>query len=129
MIDTVTLLGGAINFQGPEKINKWRQIFSTTVSTSTANVYSGHDYVLHAYSFTHGGKQAAGRSQLPYEKERRAVDGNLAVYNGEEVVEFLNRDITLIGEVQDDGKVEEVQTGHLDYKNLTDKIFTMVSQY
>ena len=66
---------------------------------------------------------------MPYEQERRGVGSEVAIYDGDQIIEFINRDITVIAEVEDDGKVENVQRGHLDYKNLTNKVFTMVSQY
>ena len=54
---------------------------------------------------------------------------NIAVYEGENAAAFLNRDITLIAEVEDGGHLTKIQTGHLDYKTFTERVFRMVEQH
>ena len=49
-------MGGAINFVGVGKEQKWRKIFGESVAGKIRNVYSTKDYILLGYSYSHGGK-------------------------------------------------------------------------
>ena len=69
MIHSATLMGGAINFEGIGKEQKWRRIFAQTVAGNIRNVFSRKDYILLGYSISHSGKASGGRSRLPFEEK------------------------------------------------------------
>jgi len=127
MIENVTLLGGAINFDGVGKEQKWRKIFGESVAGSIANIFSNKDYILYLYSYLHAGKQAAGRSQLPFEEEMILLlhQQEVALYPCE-TIKFRNRDITLMAEASDGAQLNVYATGHMNYHGLTIKIFELL---
>lgn len=116
-IQNVTLMGGAINFSGLGKEQKWRKIMGETIAANIRNIYSQKDYVLYGYSATHDGKQTAGRNHLNFEDEmtRMQYEKLTAVYQPE-LLNFKNRNMTLIGEAKNKKQIECMESGHLEYR-------------
>ena len=111
IIQRVTLMGGAINFEGIGKEQKWRKIFSQTVAGNLRNVFSSKDYVLIGYSMSHQGKASGGRSKLQFEEEGEC---KVLCHPESQLMNFKNLDITNLAFVTN-GKVQEFESGHLDY--------------
>lgn len=124
-------MGGAINFEGIGKEVKWRKIFGQSVAGQIANVYSTKDYILLGYSLTHDGKKSAGRSELPFEKEMQKLraERRIAIYSCD-VLNFKNRNITLMVNAEDEGQLVQKKQGHLNYRkdNMT-KILNILNFY
>jgi len=102
-------MGGAINFTGLGKEQKWRKIFGETVAAHIKNIYSQKDYVLYCYSMTHDGKDTAGRHHLNFEDEMNKMyyDKLTAVYS-HEILDFKNRNVTLIVDACNKKEIKEI---------------------
>ena len=96
IIQNITFLGGAINFNGIEKEKKWYKIFQKTVSGKIRNIFSKKDQVLLGYSFTHKGKSAAGRNQIPFE-----TFGKILTLIEPNLLNFKNLEITFLADSHD----------------------------
>ena len=131
IIQNVVLMGGAVNFDGIGKEVKWRKIFGQTVAGQIANVYSTKDYILLGYQLTHDGKKSAGRSELPFEKEKEEViEGRKTTIHSCDVLSFRNINITLMVNAEDEGHLVQKKQGHLNYrKDNMAKILNILSFY
>jgi len=131
VIQNVTIMGGAINFSGLGKEQKWRKILGETVAAHIRNVYSQKDYVLYGYSATHDGKQTAGRNHLNFEDEMNKMQYEklTAVYT-QEILNFKNRNITLIADARNKKEVVPMSSGHLEYRGpIMNKIQNLLEMY
>ena len=124
-------MGGAINFSGLDKEQKWRKIFGQSVSGKIRNIFSTKDYILLGYSLTHNGKDSAGRNPLNFEQEfnnQTKLKTN-AVYSNE-ILDFKNFNITYYAEALDHGELKDLESGHLDYRgDIMGKVLQLISLY
>lgn len=111
-MQSATLMGGAINFEGIGKEQKWRRIFGQTVAGHIRNVYSTKDYILLGYSISHSGKASGGRNRLQFE-EKAACE--VLCHEDTQLFNFKNLNITNLAQATN-GKVEAFDSGHLDYR-------------
>lgn len=126
IVQSVTLMGGAINFDGIGKELKWRRIFGQTVAGSLRNIYSTKDYVLLGYSISHSGKASGGRNHLEFE-EKKACE--VLCYPSTKLFNFKNLNISNLAFVTN-GKVENFDSGHLTYRGeIMYKVLEILSYY
>ena len=123
IIHNITLMGGAINFVGVGKEQKWRKIFGESVSGQIRNVYSTKDYILLGYSYSHGGKQTAGRNHLDFEQAPASAVHPMTS------LDFTNYNVTNLADVTNGG-ITAIDSGHLNYRGiLMGRLLMMVSFY
>jgi hypothetical protein len=113
IVSDAVLMGGAVNFSGLGKEQKWRLIFGQTIPGSLCNIFSEKDYILIGYQIAHLGKKAGGRTKLPFEEQE---EQKKALHEISVLPNFKNFDITNIAYASD-GSMESFDTGHLDYRS------------
>lgn len=102
-----------------------------TIAANIRNIYSQKDYVLYGYSATHDGKATAGRNHLNFEDEmtRMQYEKLTAVYQPE-LLNFKNRNISLMGEAKNKKQLEAMESGHLEYRGpIMNKIQLLIEMY
>jgi len=130
LIQNVAYLGGAINFKGLGKEQKWRKIMGQTIAADIANIFSTKDYILLGYSLTHEGKGSAGRNYLPFEDEifKLRAEKEVSIYSCE-ILRFKNRNITRMVDAADAGQLVQNKQGHLNYRSELKKIMLMIDHF